>query len=252
MKKLYRLMLIAILLIVSAAVLPMPALACYSTGGALTGPVSISQSDIPKGAEVSVTITAGHGCVGADGDVIIEADGDKVFSSAFLAFNGSTHLSTYTLSEPASNLTVRIEVGFIAGPIAYKITISPGEGSGQPIPPDHRANWMMGDDIAAVYPETDAEGNPELHVYAIGDEGSGAYQFKVTLADLQPFIDNPPAENTLIKSSGKAALYALDSGEFQISLGPDDEGKYYDLIFTSLPVEAFKLIKWTISDVIGG
>ncbi len=251
MKKLYRLMLITILLIVSAAVLPMPALACYSTGGALTGPVSISQSDLPKGSEVSVTITAGHGCVAAEGDVIIEADGDKVFSSAFFVFNGDTYRSTYTLSEGASKLTVSLTTDGIWGPIAYKITISPGEG-GSPVPPDHRANWMMGDDIAAVFPETDAEGNPELHIYAIGDEGEGAYQFRITLADLQPFIDNPPAENTLIKSTDKAALYALASGEFQISLGPDDEGKFYDLIFTSLPVEAFKLIKWTISDVIGG
>jgi hypothetical protein len=44
-----------------------------------------------------------------------------------------------------------------------------------------------------------------------------------------------PAEATLIKQANNAALYRLTSGEFQVNIGPDVEGKVEVHIFQSLP-----------------
>lgn len=252
--RLLRLFPLSVFIVLLAVVLPAPAFACAANTnwtGTLNGDVSKSVSNVPAGAKITISITTTSGCVYADGKASITADGDKVFNASFDVDNGSRFDASHTLESGANHLTVALDTNETNGPVIYTISVIL-DGSSQVTPPDHRNNWMMGDDIAAVYPETDVDGNPELRVYAIGEAGKGEYQFTVTLADLQPWVDNPPASNTEIKAGEKAALYALDSGEFQISLGPDDEGKYYDLIFSGLPVEQFKLIKWTITDVIGG
>jgi hypothetical protein len=90
---------------------------------------------------------------------------------------------------------------------------------------------------AQIFNAEDDNGDPILHVYEINDAGDGEFSFAITQADLAPFIDNPPANNTEIKSSasGKVTLYVLDTGEFQINIGPDEEGNVYVTIFTGLP-----------------
>jgi hypothetical protein len=90
---------------------------------------------------------------------------------------------------------------------------------------------------AQIFNAEDDNGDPILHVYEINDEGEGEFSFAITQADLAPFIDNPPANNTEIKSSasGKVTLYVLDTGEFQINIGPDEDGNVYVTIFTGLP-----------------
>ena len=251
MKRLFMIASLFMMILLSTLV-SQPVFACAQVigSGATSSTASASTSDVPKGAKVIIKLTTA--CVGASGSVSIKADGDKVFSSGFNLASFAETTQSYTLKGHADSLTVSLESN---DDVAYKIIVS-YEGSGSahdgPEPPDNRINWRMGDDIAAIYRDADDAGNPALSIYEINADAEGELRFKVTMADLQPYLDNPPAHNTEIMSAGKVTLYALSSGEFQISLGPNAEGKIYDLIFTTLPVEEFEMFQWSVFDVLGG
>ena len=77
-----------------------------------------------------------------------------------------------------------------------------------------------------LYQEEDADGNPTLAVYdMINDGANGSYMFTISQDDLAPFVNNAPAENTLLNAGGHVAVYVLTTGELQINVGPDSEGK---------------------------
>ena len=227
-----------------------PVFACAQVigSGTTSSTASASTSDVPEGAKVTVKLTSS--CGGALGSVTIKADGDKVFASGFNLTSFDETTLSYTLKGHAGSLIVSLKTNDY---VAYKIIVSfDGAVHDGPEPPDNRINWRMGDDIAAIYRDADDAGNPALSIYEINDAAEGELRFKVTMADLQPYLDNPPAHNTEIKTAGKVTLYALTSGEFQISLGPNAEGKVYDLIFTTLPIEAFEMFQWSVFDVLAG
>lgn len=102
----------------------------------------------------------------------------------------------------------------------------------------------------AIYNSLDDDGNPSLDVYGINDEGEGYYQFTVTQDDLAPFIDNPPEENTEIDSVDGVVLSVLDTGEFQLNIGPDDEGKVRVVIFDGLPPTNVYTYDYNINDIL--
>jgi hypothetical protein len=108
-------------------------------------------------------------------------------------------------------------------------------GGGSAEPPDNRLNWQRGDLLAVVYPAADDEGNPALHVYGVDANSQGEFLFAITQANLSPYQENPPVENTEIKVAGSTSLYMLTTGEFQLNIGPDAEGKVIVLIFDALP-----------------
>ncbi len=109
-----------------------------------------------------------------------------------------------------------------------------GSSKGFARPPDDRLNFRQCDSWAAVYAEKDVAGGPALHVYPIDSGGQGTFAFAIAGADLTPYVEQNPAENTLIKAADGAALYALASGGFQLTLGPDAEGKLCSLFFEGL------------------
>jgi hypothetical protein len=103
-----------------------------------------------------------------------------------------------------------------------------------PTPPDDRLNWGVADYLVVLYPGTDAQGSPAIRVFGVGEDGEGIYLFTITQQDIAAFVDNPPAVNTPIMTFGDITLYALASGEFQLNIGPDAEGKTQVIIFDSL------------------
>jgi hypothetical protein len=105
---------------------------------------------------------------------------------------------------------------------------------------------------AQIFNAEDDNGDPILHIYEINDEGEGEFSFAITQDDLAPFLDNPPANNTEIKSSasGKVTLYVLDTGEFQINIGPDEEGNVYVTIFTGLPPTIISSYTFNVYDIL--
>ena len=88
---------------------------------------------------------------------------------------------------------------------------------------------------ASVYVSTDDEGNESLDIYGINDEGEGYLLFDITQADFAPFVDNPPAQNTELESVDDVTLYILTTGEYQLNIGPDEEGKVRVIVFEGLP-----------------
>lgn len=117
------------------------------------------------------------------------------------------------------------------------LTVSLVYGSG-----DDRLNPNTGDLLLALYARYDRDGNPTVHVYQIGSDSQGVYIGQFAYSDFEPYLDEAPAENTEITSVDKATLYVLASGEFQIVIGPDAEGKVYSVIFTGLPPRHIRLI----------
>lgn len=105
-------------------------------------------------------------------------------------------------------------------------------------PPDNRINWRSGDDYAVVYVRNDAEGNPMLEIYCIDENSQGNLTLLITESDVSA-ITTPPESNQLVAESDDCAVsfYVLTTGEYQINIGPDSEGKIVALIFQSLNLE---------------
>jgi hypothetical protein len=127
------------------------------------------------------------------------------------------------------NYSVRSPVLKInCGTLQYEILSSSGESS------DGRLNPNAGDLLDVLYIGRDDTGSPAIDVYRVdGDSGVFIGEFEYAL--FEPYLDTPPSTNTRLETIDKATLYALSSGEFQINIGPDAEGKYGIVIFSGLP-----------------
>jgi hypothetical protein len=118
---------------------------------------------------------------------------------------------------------------------------------------EESVNPDLGDLIAQVFEVEDANGDPALHIYEINDESEGEFALAITLDDIAPYIDNPPAANTEIKSSasGKVTLYVLTTGELQINIGPDADGNVHVVIFSGLPPTNVYGYSFNVNDIVG-
>lgn len=101
---------------------------------------------------------------------------------------------------------------------------------------DGRLNPLMGDTLAVAYPGVDDVGGMALNLYCINDNADVFFAMQVTADDLP---ESTPAVNTLVKASPNCnvAFYALSTGEYQINIGPDAEGKVYEVIFNGLGMD---------------
>jgi hypothetical protein len=92
-------------------------------------------------------------------------------------------------------------------------------------------------DLGVILHQTsDENGNMTLEVYDIFNHSSrGNLLFTVTHEDLAQFVGNLPAENTLLYSIGHVAVYVLTTGEIQMNVGPDSEGKTHVKVFDAIP-----------------
>jgi hypothetical protein len=95
---------------------------------------------------------------------------------------------------------------------------------------DGRLNSAWGDHFAVIY-ATDGAGNPALRIYRVGDNSTGWLALAVNVEDIPAVSD----ENILIASDNGIAVYLLTSGEIQITLGPDETGKFYNVVIDALP-----------------
>lgn len=100
---------------------------------------------------------------------------------------------------------------------------------------DDRLNWAQGDLINVLYARRDRAGRPGVNVYRVVDSDKGVLVGRFGFDLIQPYIDNPPAENTFIARIDQSELYVLSTGELQIVIIDPDEVKQYSIIFTLLP-----------------
>jgi hypothetical protein len=106
---------------------------------------------------------------------------------------------------------------------------------------DTRINYQIGDLISVLYPSVDSEGNPTIQVYDVESDGRGTYVGTYSYDLFTPYLNVRPETSVELDRIGKTSLYALTTGEFQINIGPDIEGKVVSVIFRGLPpVEVYK------------
>lgn len=96
---------------------------------------------------------------------------------------------------------------------------------------------------AAVYPLGGDDGGFQV----IGNFGN----FIVTEADLAELPENPEGNILLAGEEGRVTLYYLTTGEFQINLPPDMDGKVISIIF-NLETGEFYTREFNIYDVLEG
>lgn len=78
--------------------------------------------------------------------------------------------------------------------------------------------------------------NPVLAFYSVSEDATAKLAFFIPKSDLDKLPDKPEETITIWESAdGKYAFYKLTSGEYQINVGPDAEGKVQVVIFTGVP-----------------
>lgn len=114
----------------------------------------------------------------------------------------------------------------------------PPPGSTDDKAPDDRINWKHGDGYAVLYAQKDDKGNPTLHLYCIDAKGNGYLGEILT----QEMFDKAPAKPPVNTKVGETSacrvpikFYVLTSGEYQVNIGPNYEGKVDVVVFTGLP-----------------
>ncbi|MCU0476665.1 MAG: hypothetical protein MUC99_11255 [Anaerolineae bacterium] len=101
--------------------------------------------------------------------------------------------------------------------------------------PDARINPNNGDLISALYLATGKDNKPAIRVYDIDANSVGLLRGDYSFSVFEPYIGKPPKTNTVITRVGRTVLIALSTGEFQINVGPDAEGKVHEVILNSMP-----------------
>jgi len=100
-------------------------------------------------------------------------------------------------------------------------------------------NKGHGDIYAHIYFGQDSAGYPSLFAWCV-NEGEGSLVATVRQPDLQ-LIDALPSVDTLAQSysgwpcEAPVEFYVLTTGEYQVNIGPDGEGKVSVMVFSGLP-----------------
>ncbi len=129
-----------------------------------------------------------------------------------------------------------------------------GDGIGDPCDTvevtesDNRLNSQTGDTDLLMYAQTSYYGSNQLHIHHVNDDGLVWLAMVISEDTIARFVDNPPAQNTLLLRQNGLHFYALSTGEFQINSMPDAEGKVRVLIFNGMPVENIYSYEFNIND----
>ena len=101
------------------------------------------------------------------------------------------------------------------------------------IPPDDRLNYGQGDSSFGI-----AYARPDngITVYGINPDSTGYLATNVPPTDL-PTCDPRPYQNELLARSadGKYTIWLLTTCEFQVNMGPDEEGKVHVITWHGIP-----------------
>jgi hypothetical protein len=167
--------------------------------------------------------------------------GNSLANSVTESFNltlSSTDVLPYGIklgSAELTTVTITVTVGSASASVTYDCPPTP-----RPAPPaqptDGRLNLDSGDLINVVYQGADGNGQPILTVWAVDTDSRGVYVGAFENALFAPYLEAAPAKNTLLGRIGQTSLYALTTGEFQVVVGPDAEGKTYTTVLVGLPV----------------
>ena len=101
--------------------------------------------------------------------------------------------------------------------------------------PHNRSLNCYGD--YAVYTKMSKDGS-SCYIQVLGVDRKGKPRLAITAtADELAKLPDKPDQNTLIDQYYEFALYKLTSGEYQLNVGPDSEGKVFVIDFTGCPAD---------------
>ena len=103
---------------------------------------------------------------------------------------------------------------------------------------DHRSVNCFGP--YALYTPTEKDQTCSIDVWGIEADGQGKRAFKLTTDDLADLPASEEIDNYITIEHTKndfITLYKLNSGQYQINVGPDKEGKVYVIDFTGCPAD---------------
>lgn len=211
--------LIVLGLVVVAKAAPTSAACTSLLGNFLVSPQTSSTFNVAAGETIVVNVS--HPGV----QVSAELQLGPAFTTVALLVNQLNSL-TLSYTSPVSGtyqVFVSDNEGLPTGLTTYSISVgcSSGATAGEAVPfrPDSRINPHQEAPVA-VYCQDD-----DLVFYAIGADSKGTLALYVPASDLE---DTSPAVNTLIAQADPGiSLYRLTSGDLQMNVGPDTEGKYY-------------------------
>lgn len=87
-----------------------------------------------------------------------------------------------------------------------------------------------------VYTPVEKDGSCSILILDIDDDGRSSFALRRTAKQLAK-LPEQPEENVLVGEYYEIALYKLTSGEYQVNVGPDQEGKVFVLNFSGCPAE---------------
>jgi hypothetical protein len=96
---------------------------------------------------------------------------------------------------------------------------------------DARLNADYGDLIGVIYLDTFQGEDLGLRLYEVDGEGQGNFRCSVHQSDLTALAGAQTNRALAIDCGDRIQLYRLTTGELQVMLGPDAEGKTYTLVF---------------------
>jgi hypothetical protein len=105
---------------------------------------------------------------------------------------------------------------------------------------DSHLNQGHCDDRMYLYPASDFQGEPALHLYRAVSATQGALTAIITEAEIAPYTQQPPAEPVLLQEVSGFQVWVLETGELQINSAYDFEGKSCVLIFEGVRPTGFR------------
>jgi len=136
-------------------------------------------------------------------------------------------------------LRLSMLVPLIGGLIVIAYSVLPSSTAFACLPcncTDHRSVNCFGP--YALYTPTEKDETCSIDIWSVEADGQGKRALKFTAADLAKLPDEEEIENYITVKSTKndfITLYKLSTGQYQINVGPDKEGKVYTIDFAGCP-----------------
>jgi len=200
---------------------------CIVASGEFSGSASAGPYTLPEGERIVIKVTN-------------EGDSDVTFTITVNASNLPFPIPSMGIINPGEterlalrateDITVSANVS-VTGPVSWIVLL--GECEEPFVPLDDR---LLGTavDVAMYYDEDGVEG---LTFYEIDENSNGNLVFYLTPEELAEWDATEVTENTLIaqNADGTVAFYKLTTGEYQLNVGPDADGKVEVTIFDGFP-----------------
>lgn len=190
-----------------------------------------------------LTVTWSHSEGTESGIILINGDTYDFIVLEYFSEPSATY--TYTFSPPLSKTTpIIVDIGIfdeLGELIAETVIIvncgdQPTEGVDDGIPDctDGRLTYTLCQPLV-IYPvESDDGVGMTIYLVSRGSD-VGQFMLYIPAETFEALPDEIPANCTIDSSEdGRVVVYRLTSGEYQVSVGPDEEGKVFAYIFTDL------------------